>query len=178
MRDQEGASASTQLQDYRLPKNVKPRRYEIRLEPDLTAFTFRGDERISIAVVEATAEIVLNALELEIDAATVEWADKSQKATVRLEPEKERAHLSFPQPLAPGDYSLKLAFRGILNDKLHGFYRSQYTDAAGKTHVVATTQFESTDARRAFPCWDEPELKASYKIALVVDEHLVAISNA
>jgi puromycin-sensitive aminopeptidase len=73
---------------------------------------------------------------------------------------------------------LRIKFRGILNDKLHGFYRSQYTDAAGKAHTVATTQFEATDARRAFPCWDEPAMKAVYKVTLVVDEHLAAYSNA
>jgi puromycin-sensitive aminopeptidase len=178
MRDQEGASESTQVQDYRLPKNVKPRRYEIRLEPDLKAFTYKGDESIAIVVREPTTEIVLNALELEIDSAAVEAAGKRLRATVGMEPEKERAHLRLSESLAPGEYTLKVAFRGILNDKLHGFYRSQYTDATGKTHVVATTQFESTDARRAFPCWDEPELKASYKVVLVVDEHLAAISNA
>ena len=178
MRDQEGASASTQLQDYRLPKSVKPRRYEIRLEPDLKAFTFKGEESVAIEVLEPTTEIVLNALELEIDSATVEAAGKRLRAAVHMEPEKERVHLRLAESLAPAEYTLKLGFRGILNDKLHGFYRSQYSDAAGKTHVVATTQFESTDARRAFPCWDEPELKATYKIVLVVDEHLAAISNA
>src|ERR1700693_1289490 len=94
-----------------------------------------------------------------------------------MEPAKERPHLRFTEKLSPGEWTLKIAFRGILNDKLHGFYRSQYQDAAGKTHVAATTQFESTDARRAFPCWDEPELKASYKVTLVVDEDLAAISN-
>jgi puromycin-sensitive aminopeptidase len=178
MFDQEGATQNPQVQDYRLPKNVKPRRYELRLEPDLESFTFKGDETVSITVTESTREIVLNALELEIDSASVDRAQKSLKASVRDEPQKERAHLTFSEPLAPGDYTLKIAFRGILNDKLHGFYRTQYTDSAGKSHVAATTQFESTDARRAFPCWDEPELKASYKVTLVVDENLAAISNA
>ncbi|HKN01029.1 MAG TPA: M1 family metallopeptidase [Candidatus Binataceae bacterium] len=177
MRDQEGASANQQIQDYRLPKNVKPSRYELRLEPDLKAFVFKGEESVAITVVEPSQEIVFNALELEIDAASVERSGRSVKAIVRLEPAKERAHLNFSEPLAPGEYTLKITFRGILNDKLHGFYRSQYTDAAGKDHVAATTQFESTDARRAFPCWDEPELKASYKVTLVVDENLAAISN-
>jgi puromycin-sensitive aminopeptidase len=77
-----------------------------------------------------------------------------------------------------GQWKLHIEFRGILNDKLHGFYRSHYTDAAGKGHTVATTQFESTDARRAFPCWDEPALKAVYKVTLVIDQNLVAVSNA
>ena len=111
MRDQEGASESTQVQDYRLPKNVKPRRYEIRLEPDLKAFTFKGDESIAIVVLEPTTEIVLNALELEIDSAMVDAAGKRLRAAVRMEPEKERAHLRLPESLVPGEHSLKIAFR-------------------------------------------------------------------
>src|ERR1019366_8892717 len=142
MRDQDGAPVADYQQDYRLPKNVTPKRYEIRLTPDLKAFTFQGDVNIAVVVNEATDDVVLNA----------------------LEPAKERAHLRFAEKLSPGEWTLKIAFRGALNDKLHGFYRSQYQDASGKTHVAATTQFESTDARPAFPCWDDPELKASYKV--------------
>ncbi len=78
----------------------------------------------------------------------------------------------------PGSWTLRIKFRGILNDKLHGFYRSQYTDAAGKSHTVATTQFEATDARRAIPCWDEPALKAVFGVTLVIDGDLTALSNA
>src|SRR5208283_763645 len=137
-------------------------------------------ETIAIEVRVATAEIVLNALELEIDEAVAEGAGQKSVRAAKIEPEpaRERAHLHFPQALAPGAWTLKITYRGILNDKLHGFYRSQYQDPSGKTHTVATTQFESTDARRAFPCWDEPELKASYKVTLVVDQDLTAISNA
>jgi puromycin-sensitive aminopeptidase len=177
MHDQEGAPQTPSIQDYRLPKNVTPRSYDLRLEPDLNSFTFKGEESIAVIVNEATHAIVLNALELEIDSASAVRGGKSLKASVDLEPERERAHLRFSEELAPGEWTLKIAFRGVLNDKLHGFYRSQYADAAGKNHTVASTQFESTDARRAFPCWDEPELKASYKITLVIDEKLAAISN-
>ena len=177
MHDQEGAPQTPSIQDYRLPKNVTPRRYELRLEPDLNAFTFKGEESVAITVNEAARAIVLNALELEIDSAIAERGGKSLKATVELEPARERAHLRFGEELAPGEWTLKIVFRGVLNDKLHGFYRSQYVDANGDAHTVASTQFESTDARRAFPCWDEPELKASYKITLIIDEKLAAISN-
>src|SRR5262249_61275351 len=105
MRDQEGASASTQVQDYRLPKSVKPRRYEIRLEPDLKAFTFNGDESIALEVLEPTTEIVLNALELEIDSATVEGAGKRLRAAVGLEPEKERVHRRLSESVGRGEYT-------------------------------------------------------------------------
>jgi puromycin-sensitive aminopeptidase len=177
MRDQDGAPLADTTQDYRLPKNVTPKRYDIRLTPDLKAFTFQGEVNIAVVVNDATDDVVLNALELEIDKVSAEGGGKSLTAKAELEPAKERAHLRFAEKLSPGEWTLKIAFRGILNDKLHGFYRSQYQDASGKTHVAATTQFESTDARRAFPCWDEPELKASYRVTLVVDEHLAAISN-
>ena len=177
MLDQDSAPLANSVQDYRLPKNVTPKRYEIHLTPDLKAFTFQGGVRIAVVVNEATDDVVLNALELEIDSVAAERAGKSIVAKAELEPAKERAHLRFAEKLAPGEWTIKISFRGILNDKLHGFYRSQYHDAAGAVHTVATTQFESTDARRAFPCWDEPELKASYKVTLVVDEPLAAISN-
>jgi puromycin-sensitive aminopeptidase len=178
MFDQEGAPLADSGSDYRLPKNVTPRRYELRLIPDLTQFTFTGEESVAIVVSSATSEIVLNALELEIDRVSVERGKTSFSGKAEIDPKKERATLRFDRALDTGEWTLKLAFRGILNDKLHGFYRSQYQDASGKTHTVATTQFESTDARRAFPCWDEPELKASYKVTLVVDQNLAAISNA
>ena len=82
-----------------------------------------------------------------------------------------------PSPVPVGPATLHLAFTGILNDKLHGFYRSTFTDDDGVEHVIATTQFEATDARRAFPCWDEPDLKAVFEVTLVVDDGLAAYSN-
>ncbi len=178
MFDQEGAPLADTGSDFRLPKTVTPRRYDLRLIPDLTQFTFAGDESVAIVVNSPTSEIVLNALELDIDRVSVERGKTSLIGKAELDPKKERAILRFDRALEPGEWTLHIAFRGILNDKLHGFYRSQYQDASGKTHTAATTQFESTDARRAFPCWDEPELKASYKVTLVVDQGLTAISNA
>ena len=71
---------------------------------------------------------------------------------------------------------LNVEFAGIVNDKMAGFYRSGFT-AEGKQHYMASTQFEATDARRAFPCWDEPAAKATFAISLVVPDHLTALSN-
>ncbi len=102
---------------------------------------------------------------------------KLTAANVSLDSENEQAIFNFPDTLNPGRWELQITFSGILNDKLHGFYRSTYKDPNGLEKTLASTQFESTDARRAFPCWDEPAFKAVFQVTLVVDEKLTAISN-
>src|SRR5499427_7767601 len=163
----------------RLPTTVLPERYEIRLTPDLAAATFAGEERVSIQVLEPVRQIVLNAAELEIQAVSATSADGTLiKGAVTLDADNEQATLSFPELMTPGQRELQIKFSGILNDKLHGFYRSMYQDRNGREKTLASTQFESTDARRAFPCWDEPAFKAVFQVTLVVDDGLTAISNA
>src|SRR5215212_3330153 len=162
---------------YRLPPGAVPSRYDVVLEPDLDAGTFRGEVDIAVGVTEPVAELVLNAVDLEIDAAAVDGPSGEHTAVARLDPERERLHLSTGATLAPGAYTVRISFRGVLNDKLVGFYRSTFTDDDGRTHVIATTQMEATDCRRAFPCWDEPERKAVFGVTLVVAENLLAISN-
>ncbi len=164
---------------YRLPTTVTPERYEIRLTPDLAAWTFAGEETVSVIVHEPVSEVVLNAAELRFETvAAVGENGRSLTGKVNLDGENERAVFSFTEPLAPGSYTLSIRFSGILNDKLHGFYRSTYKDASGNEKPLASTQFESTDARRAFPCWDEPAFKAVFQVTLVIDHGLTAISNA
>jgi puromycin-sensitive aminopeptidase len=163
---------------YRLSRSVVPDRYDIRLEPDLTTLTFRGEETIAVTVAEPVREIVLNAIELAIDeAVVVDAAGREQRATVTLEEPAERGRLAFAQPLATGAGRLRITFRGTLNDKLRGFYRSVYKDPGGATRTMAATQFEATDARRAFPCWDEPDFKAVFAVTLAIDPALTAVSN-
>ena len=164
---------------HRLPTTVVPERYEIRLTPDLSAATFAGEEEVSIQVLEPVRQIVLNAAELEIQAVSATGVDGTLvKGAVTLDADNEQATLSFPELMTPGQRELQIKFSGILNDKLHGFYRSIYKDADGREKPLASTQFESTDARRAFPCWDEPAFKAVFQVRLVVDDSLTAISNA
>ncbi len=164
---------------YRLPETVTPERYAIRLTPDLTNWVFKGEEIVSIHVHEPLREIVLNAAEIEFQAVSVKDPDGNvHVGSVALDAENEQATFRFPQTLHPGRWELEVKFSGILNDKLHGFYRSTYKDSEGKDKPLASTQFESTDARRAFPCWDEPAIKAVYQVTSVIDENLTAISNA
>ena len=157
---------------YRLPHTVVPSRYRLVLEPDLAAATFTGTVSIDVATRESVDSIMLNADELQIDSVHIGGAD----AAFHLEPVTER--LVIDAPLVPGDSVIAIAFTGILNDKLRGWYRSTFKDQNGVEQVIATTQMQATDCRRAFPCFDEPEFKAVFEITLVVEPHLLAVSNS
>lgn len=165
----------------RLPSNVSPKHYLLTLEPDLLNFTFTGLEQVSLQVKEATDKIILNANELEIGEVTYESADgtKMVPRDVTLSKEDERLIITFNSPLKPGSGTLHISYKGYLNDKLKGFYRSKYpsTDAKSPDRYVATTQFESTYARFAFPCWDEPAIKATFRVTLVAPKDALALSN-
>ena len=163
---------------HRLPRTVLPRRYALDLTPDLEAATFEGSVDIDVDVAEATNAVSLNAIELEIDQAWAEVAGQRRPATVSIDDDAERVTLTFDEPIPPGDAVVSLRFRGLLNDKLHGFYRSTYRDEDGVERVIATSQMQATDCRRAFPCWDEPDFKARFAITLRVDDELHAVSNA
>ena len=154
-----------------LPQNVMPRRYRLRLQPDLDSFTFSGDQAVDIEILEPTSSITLNAMDLWIRGASVNVDGTAIAAgTISLDSANETATLEFGQELPTGPARLDMSFTGVLNDKLLGFYRSEYVSQDGQARYLATTQFEATDARRAFPCWDEPARKASFDVTLVFAE--------
>ncbi len=164
--------------DFRLPKTVVPSHYEIDITPDFKELTFRGTVAIDVDVVEPVSSILINAHELTIFAVTVEDPSSSTSftATVALDEKLQRADLKVHGKLGRGKWRLKLSFAGILNDELKGFYRSIWKDEAGQEHVIATTQFEACDARRAFPCFDEPEFKATFKVVMNIPHSYTALS--
>jgi aminopeptidase N/puromycin-sensitive aminopeptidase len=157
----------------RLPGGVVPEHYSLTFTPDLAAATFSGEEDIQIQLQRpVNRAITLNSAEIQIQKATVTQGGKSQEAQVSLDPAKEQATLEMAGPLGPGPASIHIQFTGILNDKLRGFYL-----AKTKLRRYAVSQFEATDARRAFPSFDEPALKADFDISLIIDSTDTAISN-
>ena len=165
--------------NHRLPTDVRPDKYDVTLEPDLERFTFSGKETVSLQVAAPTSRIELNAAELVITSAEMTLPDGSvvKASSITTDEGTERASFTFDREFLAGAARLHLAFTGTLNDQLRGFYRSEYEGPDGKPRHLATTQFEATDARRAFPCWDEPSAKAIFEVTLIVPDGSAAISN-
>ncbi|MBI5220762.1 MAG: M1 family metallopeptidase [Candidatus Liptonbacteria bacterium] len=165
------------MKNVRLPAHVLPSRYRMLIHPDLKKFTFRGEETISLRLAKATSTITLHAKDLTISQVQYRSGAITLPARkIEYDPERETATFRFPRRLRPDQGELNLCFQGVLNDKLRGFYRSSYQTKDGEKHI-ATTQFEATDARRAFPCFDEPALKAVFDLTVLVPPGQTAISN-
>tara|TARA_Y100001936_G_scaffold249602_1_gene300344 strand:- start:13304 stop:15874 length:2571 start_codon:yes stop_codon:yes gene_type:complete len=164
---------------HRLPSFVVPSHYRITLEPNLDEATFAGNVEIEVEIGQATDNIQINSVDLQISSVVVRDAVGGETAASEIahDEDMERATFTFDSELSSGPYTIVAEFTGILNDLLVGFYRSVFTDDDGIEHTIATTQFESTHARRAFPCFDEPAFKASYGVTLVVPEDQFAVSN-
>ncbi len=170
---------TTENNPYRLDRRVVPSAYRLFLTPNIDAATFDGRVEIDVDIVESLRELTLNAIELELGAATVTVGGTAHRSVdTVLDEVYETATFRFDTALPTGSAVVEIAFNGILNDQLHGFYRSTFTDPSGATQTIATTQFENTDARRCFPCWDEPAFKATYQVNLTIPSHLAAYSNA
>ncbi len=156
-------------------QQINPINYKVRIEPDLVKFTFSGTTEFIAEAVEAIDEISLNALELTIRTCRINIDDRLVPCPFHTDPKKEEIAISLPKKMS-GKVSIVIDYMGRINDQMAGFYRSQYT-SEGKTKYIAVTQFEESDARRAFPCLDHPREKATFDIEIVVDEELEAISN-
>jgi aminopeptidase N/puromycin-sensitive aminopeptidase len=156
----------------RLPLTVVPVHYSLTLTPDLKAATFSGVETIDVTLSEPSNIITLNSAEIEFQQVTVAAQGQQQTATVSTDKDKEQTTFTLASQLPAGKATLSITYTGILNGELRGFYLSK---TAKRNYAV--TQFESTDARRAFPSFDEPAFKATYDVTLVIDAGDTAISN-
>ena len=157
----------------RLSRAVVPHHYELTLTPEFETDAFSGTVRIDVGIQRPTTVVELHALELEIETAAVASAGSSQVAAVELDPERETARLMVGEALSPGPATIEITYRGLLNKDLRGLYVG--VDDEGRKY--AASQMAATDARRAFPCFDEPWMKATFAISLVVDEEHAAFSN-
>src|SRR6266850_7099418 len=155
--------------NFRLSKDVLPSAYEIRVELEFDGWTSTGQERITLQTTRSALEIVLHALELDISRATLD-GEVAQATT--YDTEAETATLRFEREIPAGEHSLEISWAGGIRDSLRGLYRS----LRGEERYAAT-QFEAADARRAFPCFDEPEFKARFAVALIHPAGNAAIAN-
>ncbi|PNY22477.1 Aminopeptidase 2, mitochondrial [Tolypocladium capitatum] len=174
-----GASGSSQGREL-LPANVVPRHYHVTLEPDFEKLTFEGTVVIDVDVAEDSSSMAVNTLELDIRSAKVSSGGQTISSAPRVSRDESTqvSKFDFDGSLAKGSQAqLEISFTGHLNDKMVGFYRSTYKRPDGSDGILATTQMEPTDARRAFPCFDEPALKAKFTITLVADKKLTCLSN-
>jgi puromycin-sensitive aminopeptidase len=163
--------------DGRLPVTTRPRRYELLIAPDLDASAFSGEVVIALELTEPTDTIVLNAKGLDVALVELAQGGIPVAADLKVSADVERLVITTGKTLAAGDAVLELRFDGEISQGLLGFYRSTYLDEAGDRQVLAATQFEAPHARAAFPCFDEPEFKATFAITLVVADGLLALSN-
>jgi aminopeptidase N len=159
----------------KLPKSVVPLKYAIRIEPDIDAAAFSGAETISIEVRQPVRRIVLNALGLEITDAKLKAAREIALAA-QLDPAEQTLTFALDDELPAGRYELSLRFAGKLTEKACGLYLAPY-QTGGRTRYALATQMEATDARRMFPCWDEPVFRSEFALTAVVAETLRVVSN-
>jgi aminopeptidase N len=164
-----------------LPSSVSPVHYDLEITPDLERLEFSGNVSINVQVSADTRSVTLHSKEIQVLSAA--FTSKSSPTT-KLALEEiaynltlKTVRLGFDGALPMGEGVLSIEFRGILNGDMAGFYKSGYADVDGKRLTMASTQFEALDARRAFPCWDEPAAKATFSLTLIVDSELTAISN-
>jgi tricorn protease interacting factor F2/3 len=152
-----------------------PLNYRIRLVPDLTRFTFEGQVEIRLNLPQPAGEVVLNAVELAIWSCSFTRADQLSPCAFRVEPAAEELRIQLPDTVS-GEVLLSIDYTGRINDRMAGFYRSKYLQK-GRSRYIAVTQFEESDARRAFPCMDHPARKATFDIEMEVGRGLAAVSN-
>jgi puromycin-sensitive aminopeptidase len=154
--------------NFRLSRDVLPHRYQAVLEVDLPGKAFRGSEQVSVSLARPVREVVLHALALDITRAELRIGSAVHPARVSVLPVSETAVLRFDDEVGPGEGTLHVDWTGRFSDGLRGLY------LAGE---VASTQFEAADARRVFPCFDEPAFKARWALTVQVPAGLAVLSN-
>ena len=164
----------------KLPKNVVPVSYDIRLKPNIEKRAFTGSETVALDVRQPTKTITLNANTIAIASAKILGSNSQvgQAATIRIDASQQIATLTFQKEIAPGAYQVSLEFSGPINQSGQGlFYATYQEETSGTRKTMLGTQMEANDARRLFPCWDEPVFRAKFRLTATVPANFTAISN-
>ncbi len=161
----------------KLPKEVLPVEYSVRIVPNIDKFTFTGTETVKLSVRSPVRQLVMNSLELKITDASLD-GKVLPKSAVKTDKKNELLILALQSEFAAGDHTLALSFAGKINQQGQGLFYMPYQEhASGTKKIMLGTQFEATDARRFFPCWDEPVFRARFQLTTVVPEDWHAVSN-
>jgi aminopeptidase N len=161
----------------KLPKEVVPTDYAVRIVPDIDKLIFAGTETVKLNVQRRVRRLVLNALELKIEEASIDGKELPPSA-IKTDNKNELLTLALPSDLATGEHTLALRFAGKINQQGQGLFYMRYQEQeSGARKTMLGTQFEATDARRFFPCWDEPVFRARFQLTAVVPENWLAVSN-
>ncbi|XP_003920780.1 endoplasmic reticulum aminopeptidase 2 isoform X1 [Saimiri boliviensis] len=171
-------------QELRLPNVVIPLHYDLFVHPNLTSLDFVASEKIEVLVSNATQFIILHSKDLEITYATLQSEEDSRymkpgrELKVLSYPPHQQIALLVPEKLTPHlKYYVAIDFQAKLADGFEGFYKSTYRTIGGETRILAVTDFEPTQARMAFPCFDEPLFKANFSIKIRRESRHIALSN-
>jgi aminopeptidase N len=161
----------------KLPKDVVPTDYSVRIVPDIDKLTFTGTETVKLNVRRRVRQLVLNALELKIEAASIDGKELPG-SVIKTNTKNELLTLALPSELPTGEHTLTLRFAGTINQQGQGLFYIRYQEqGTGARKILLGSQFEPTDARRFFPCWDEPVFRARFQLTAVVPENWLAVSN-
>ena len=155
--------------------DVIPQNYKLEFTPDFRDFVFDGVADITVYCLKKTSTIYLDAKDITVESCSVYADDITFAPKFTVNKSKGLLTVNMRRQLK-GECIVSIRYRGVLNDKLIGFYRSTYK-VGSKTKYLATTQFASADARYAFPCFDRPDLKATFDVTVTVPKSMTAISN-
>uniref|UniRef100_A0A673C3E0 Aminopeptidase n=1 Tax=Sphaeramia orbicularis TaxID=375764 RepID=A0A673C3E0_9TELE len=162
----------------RLPRSVSPLHYDLTIHPNLTSLTFTGVVRIQLEVHEHTRTVILHAKQMEVSNVIILAPEGVRPLQVLEYPRFHQIALVSDSWLIKGrKYEVQMEFAANLSDSYHGFYKSSYRTSSGEIRLMASTQFEATFARGAFPCFDEPAFKANFTIQIIREPRHIAISN-
>lgn len=177
------SSGRQELISYRLPNNTFPLHYSVHLSSrvDIEDFNFSGHVTIQIGVAEPSNSITVHARQINIDSVALTKVSEPTtaiKVSFEVNMVQDFLIITSEDQLSAGDeYLLDINYSGVLREDSYGFYKASYIDENGKTHYVATTQFAATEARHAFPCYDEPRLRSTFDVSVTHGRNYFSVGN-